>query len=103
MIQNRVIEEFENELKLSKQPGYVSRYDDEYDAGPNDWDENGTSTGSRKTTVEQKSIRQDSSQEVKNSGPHKSNAKDAADTNRESSGMEQSTRQDDEFGRGILD
>lgn len=32
MIQNRVIEEFHAELDLSSQPGYVSRYDDEYDA-----------------------------------------------------------------------
>ena len=31
MIQNRVIAEFRTELDRSKQPGYVSRYDDEYD------------------------------------------------------------------------
>ena len=31
MIQNRVISEFRTELDRSKQPGYVSRYDDEYD------------------------------------------------------------------------
>ena len=31
MIQNRVISEFQAELDRSKQPGYVSRYDDEYD------------------------------------------------------------------------
>lgn len=30
MIQNRVIEEFEKELDLAKEPGYVSRYDDDY-------------------------------------------------------------------------
>jgi len=30
MIQNRVITEFEAELQRSSQPGYVSRYDDEY-------------------------------------------------------------------------
>ncbi len=31
MIQNRVIREFEHELERAKQPGYVSRYDDDYD------------------------------------------------------------------------
>ncbi|MBP89511.1 MAG: stage V sporulation protein G [Planctomycetaceae bacterium] len=31
MIQNRVIEEYEGELDLAKQPGYVSRYEDDYD------------------------------------------------------------------------
>ncbi len=30
MIQDRVIAEFEAELKLAKQPGYLSRYDDSY-------------------------------------------------------------------------
>ncbi|MEM7785919.1 MAG: SpoVG family protein [Planctomycetota bacterium] len=34
MIQSRVIEEFSKEIDLAKQPGYVSRYDDDY--GP-DW------------------------------------------------------------------
>lgn len=35
MIQSRVIAEFRNELDRSQQPGYVSRYDDDYeDAGP---------------------------------------------------------------------
>jgi stage V sporulation protein G len=31
MIQNRVIAEFRGEQERAKQPGYVSRYDDEYD------------------------------------------------------------------------
>jgi stage V sporulation protein G len=31
MIQNRVISEFRTEQERAKQPGYVSRYDDEYD------------------------------------------------------------------------
>jgi stage V sporulation protein G len=31
MIQSRVIAEFRTELERSKQPGYVSRYDDDYD------------------------------------------------------------------------
>lgn len=31
MIQNRVIAEFRTELDRAKQPGYMSRYDDEYD------------------------------------------------------------------------
>lgn len=37
MIQNRVISEYHIELERAKQPGYVSRYDDDYeDAGPAD-------------------------------------------------------------------
>lgn len=35
MIQNRVIEELEKERRLSREPGYRSRYDEAYDAGPN--------------------------------------------------------------------
>jgi len=31
MIQQRVIAEFQRELELAKEPGYVSRYEDEYD------------------------------------------------------------------------
>ena len=31
MIQNRVIAEFRTELERAKEPGYVSRYDDDYD------------------------------------------------------------------------
>ena len=31
MIQDRVIAEYNKELELAKQPGYVSRYDDEYE------------------------------------------------------------------------
>jgi stage V sporulation protein G len=31
MIQNRVIDEYEGELELAQQPGYVSRYEDDYD------------------------------------------------------------------------
>jgi stage V sporulation protein G len=42
LIQNRVIEEFSAELERSGQPGYVSRYDDEYGEGdyePGDYEE----------------------------------------------------------------
>ena len=35
MIQNRVIQELEKERQLARQPGYRSRYDEVYDAGPN--------------------------------------------------------------------
>ncbi len=42
MIQSRVIAEFRGELEASKRPGYVSRYDDDYeDAGPEDLRESG--------------------------------------------------------------
>jgi stage V sporulation protein G len=43
MIQNRVISEFKAELDRAQQPGYVSRYDDDYeDAGPEDLRESGS-------------------------------------------------------------
>lgn len=42
MIQSRVIAEFRHEVEASKQPGYVSRYDDDYeDAGPEELRESG--------------------------------------------------------------
>lgn len=44
LVQNRVIEEFQAELVRSGQPGYVSRYDEEYgeeDYEPADYDEPG--------------------------------------------------------------
>jgi stage V sporulation protein G len=44
-IQNRVIEGFRAELERSGQPGYVSRYDEEYDEGdyePGDYDAAGS-------------------------------------------------------------
>ena len=34
MIQNRVIEELNNELELASKPGYASRYDDDYFEAP---------------------------------------------------------------------
>lgn len=37
MIQNRVIAEFQAELERAKQPGYVSRYDDDYDSLDDDY------------------------------------------------------------------
>lgn len=42
MIQTRVIAEYRGELEAAKKPGYVSRYDDDYeDAGPEDLRESG--------------------------------------------------------------
>jgi stage V sporulation protein G len=41
LIQNRVIQEFQTEVERSSQPGYVSRYDEEYGEGdyePGDFD-----------------------------------------------------------------
>ena len=38
MIQKRIIEEFDAEIERAKDPDYVSRYHDDYDAGPDDYD-----------------------------------------------------------------
>ena len=49
MIQDRVISEFEAELVRSQQPGYVSRYDEDYgDAGPEDSDDHSPRHSGRK-------------------------------------------------------
>ncbi len=86
MIQNRVIEEFQKEVELSKQPGYVSRYDDDYNS---EWEDDPLIQSPRPQ-------RADAKHKPSDSGPHKqeSESQDA------SSGEGSS---DDGFGQGILE
>ena len=48
MIQDRVIAEYQAELVRSQEPGYVSRYDEDYgDAGPEDLNDSGVPPAAR--------------------------------------------------------
>ena len=58
MIQNRVIEELEKERQLSAQPGYCSRYDEAYDAGPDSDDDDLDSDEQHENAQKPKSITQ---------------------------------------------
>ncbi len=78
MIQNRVIREFHEELERAKQPGYVSRYDDEYGESRN-----------RRTDSRHRS-----------GGPHKAPKNTSGKIG---GGTEESSNEDPaDFGRGIF-
>jgi len=83
MIQNRVIEELEKELELSKQPGYRSRYDEGYDASQD--------SNNRKSAPRQR---------IDNSHPPK---KPVVENEGRSNSVEKTVdKNDDQFGKGIL-
>ena len=65
-IQNRVINEFYSELERAKQPGYESRYDDDYDTEDEQWEEPAASK--KKTAESSRSTIHDSAKPVQ--GPH---------------------------------
>lgn len=97
MIQTRVIEEFHAEVELSRQPGYVTRYDDEYDV---DWD-NTSSRGADDVISSQSELNQRlDSPEANVSGSHSEQKKpvnpgcDQPATDRDSKSG---------FGHGIFD
>jgi stage V sporulation protein G len=89
MIQDRVIRAFQEELERSKQPGYISNYDD-FDAG--ETDEYMDARGERDTAsgVEPKQVQQAEPPR----GPHKAPARQPSTPHRPSN---------DEFGAGIFD
>jgi stage V sporulation protein G len=94
MIQNRVIEEFYSELDLSKQPGYVSRYDDDYDS---DWSNGpGRNHGDRSKSNDSKRV--DKAEETI-SGGHADDQKSANTGGQGQSGQDSGTS----FGQGIFD
>jgi len=96
MIQESVIKEFLLELDLAKQPGYVSRYDDDYES---DW-EGDTHERQNHYDSPKKNIRQDEPVEEAVPNPHKSDQDDAIT---EPSDVKNPRRNQDEFGQGILD
>ena len=81
MIQNRVIEEFHQELDLAKKPGYVSRYDDDY---------NSTEDKSN----DRKNHRMDNAEKTV-TGSHSESV--------QSANSESDSQPNDGFGKGILD
>lgn len=88
MIQNRVIEEFQKELELSRQPGYVSRYDEDY---ASDWGPEDVETVSR---AESESPRRTDLPHVGGTaGPHKATGESSEAVKKEGA---------DGFGNGIL-
>lgn len=90
MIQNRVIADYNQELELAKQPGYVSRYDDEYE----DFADDTTAPPPKHTTT----TRADKAHDRHASPappPHKAPSKEARDNRSDSSGS-------GEFGAGIF-
>lgn len=93
MIQEKVIGEFYNEMERAQQPGYVSKYDDDYDLDEGGWFETHQPTrpGEAQSTQE----RADQSQNLK--GPHK-NQTESSDSNVGSSEPDE----ENEFGRGIF-
>lgn len=93
MIQDRVIADYNSELELAKQPGYVSRYDDEYeDFAEEAIQETSTTSGSNTSTRADKAH---SAMESPAPAPHKTPQKDMAENR-----SDPSTGGD--FGAGIF-
>ncbi len=100
LIQGKVIEEFQTEFERAKQPGYVSRYDEDYDDEADD-----LAFSERQTEIVDKEEKPSSSTSHsqieppqagprgphKAPSPHESQQAGAADT-----------EQDDDFGAGIF-
>ena len=108
MIQNRVIEEFEAELKLAAEPGYVSRYDDDYNPtaksdshkSNNHKSESRENNESEKSTDDSNSRVDSAHQAVSGSHTEKSsgNTPSPPPTSNLPTGESESS-----FGKGILD
>lgn len=118
MIQNRVIEELNKEQQLSSEPGYRSRYDEAYDAGPHvdpdelkkepdrkrsqqkDAQQNG-SDQKESASKEKQEVRSDKGHD-RPSPPHKQPETESGKTGKEGSSSRKNEASDD-FGKGILD
>lgn len=90
LIQDRVIEEFKAELKLYSQPGYTSRYDDDY-----------SSTKKTESSDSNASERVDSKHQPVE-GSHADKKPDSEDSS-QSAGDSSSDNPRSSFGEGILD
>ena len=77
MIQNRVILELENEVVLSKEPGYRSRYDEAYD----DASRSNRSSRSSKNSADSRSGNQSSSSQSKTEAPAEKPNSQSSDPN----------------------
>ena len=92
MIQSRVIQELDEELKRARLPGYISRYDEDYDAGP----ETEGLTQRASLSGPHRRPNQASARTRHNTGD------DSSDTSK-SAGDSQRGPSKDGFGAGILD
>ena len=113
MIQNRVIDELNREVELSNQPGYSSRYDDDYfddDPGPELSEAKATKTPSAETSpaftdVPEEILKIREAQERQKQSKHRV---DAAEDNPkkphkpDENAMDPEKSTDDEFGKGIF-
>ncbi len=119
MIQEKVIETYQQELELAKQPGYVSRYDDfdaDYDESESDDREKPAAGGERLGTIPPPPEKSDEPQPKAEKKPTSSEDKPAArpesaqpkapHSKQVQEQKEQKTpwhkRPDDEFGAGIF-
>ena len=99
MIQNRVIAELNQELELSAEPGYASRYDDDYFERPNKSERSKPKEDQNQPTAKQidsdsaKSERTDSANDSSPT-PNKSNPDVSSGRSKPASG---------EFGKGVFD
>lgn len=117
MIQNRVIDELRKEQQLSREPGYRSRYDEAYDAGPHvDPDEIKKEPGRKKQSEPKdrngsdgEDSASDKKKDVRNDNehdrlprPHERPGKGSGKSGKEGSSSRKNEANDD-FGKGILD
>ena len=90
MIQSRVINEFHDELERAQQPGYVSRYDDDF---TNEWvaDEPDTAHGQAESDTKIEQVTRSDRAHSRRSGPHRDKSRKAGRSDK------------DQFGQGILE
>lgn len=106
MIQSRIISEFNEEVERSKNPDYISRYHDEYDAGP----EHDHNLPQETAAEPGKTLRHDQPESIK-PGPHQSKDTASAEKKTENDRRENTPKDGDQrddagggsFGEGILD
>jgi stage V sporulation protein G len=105
MIQDRVIAEYQKEVELSQQPGYVSRYEDDYDYDDDDdfaevdlLDE--PATAQRPKSSVQKTEIQPPVNEPR--APHGTSGR-RSDSQERQGTPHSKTRESDNFGAGIFD
>lgn len=117
MIQKRVVEELRKEQELARQPGYRSRYDESYDAGPEvREDEMVDRNGPIEQRTENpeggvKTQRSDGPHGEKDQSPNKSpsptqkqdSAGDSGQQGASSGNPDISPASGDDFGKGIFD
>jgi len=116
MIQSRVIEELRKEQALAQEPGYRSKYDEAYDAGPVVDPDEIKKEPSGRDAVERDSSNKESkkdsdtqSSEIRNDkehdrapSPHQRPAKDSENAGKEGSSSRKNDVSDD-FGKGVFE